>query len=276
MADENADLRFQNTTLVLAGHGSTRNPDSAIPTYDLADTLAARGLFAEIKAGFVKQEPKLAGVLATCTTETVVIVPNMACRGYITATVIPRDAGLSGSVTERQNPKTGRAQRIHLTDPIGTDPRVGEAIAANIHAMMKQAGLGMGETALLLIGHGSEKSRESFNETRALADRLPALGLNCERALAFLEEAPEIPGWSARVDAANVIVQPVLIAAGLHGAEDIPAQLGLDPDGMKTNPETGAAGPYDVDGRKVWYLRAIGEDPVLADIVLDRVSEILA
>ena len=271
---------LKNAVLVIAGHGSSRNPASAGPTYRLAETLSGKNIFRRVVPAFVKQEPKLADVLAGVLNDgdvdDVVIVPNMTCRGYITTDVIPRDADLSGPLTERKSPD-GHPQRIHLTDPIGTDPRMTRAILSEIEALMKGNGLGAAETGILLIGHGSEKSRESSNQTAALADAVLDAGIAGETATAFLEEPPAIPGAAQRMQAEKVIAVPFLIAPGLHGADDIPAELGIQnaKDALSNLHTDGAAGPFTTDGKALWYLRPIGESPVIADIVIDRARDVL-
>ena len=54
---------YKDATLVLVGHGSTLNADSAAPTYQHADELRRRGIFADVLEAFWKQEPCIAGVL---------------------------------------------------------------------------------------------------------------------------------------------------------------------------------------------------------------------
>ena len=54
---------LSNAALVLAGHGSTLNADSAAPTYQHADELRRRKIFAQVLECFWKQEPSFAAVL---------------------------------------------------------------------------------------------------------------------------------------------------------------------------------------------------------------------
>ena len=269
-----------NTVLLIAGPGSIRNPASAEPTNRLADALSEKNIFADVLPAFVKQTPKLADVLAEVLEHDmatdIVIVPNMTCLGYITAEVIPRDAKLSGPLTELKA-KDGTIRRIHLTDPVGTDGRMTDAILSQIESLIKQTGIKPDETGVLLIGHGSEKSRESFNQTEALSKAVLDANIAGETATAFLEEAPAISGWATRMKADTVIAVPFLIAAGLHGAYDIPTELGIDgtAEALSRLGQDGHAGPFSVNGKTLWYLRPIGEQPIIADIIIDRVRDAL-
>src|SRR5204863_1805911 len=80
-----------HSALVLAGHGSTLNPDSAQPTHEHADTIRRRGLFAEVVCSFWKEEPSLREVLRMIDSPEVYIVPNFISEGYFTQEVIPRE-----------------------------------------------------------------------------------------------------------------------------------------------------------------------------------------
>ena len=66
---------FKDATLVLIGHGSTLNAESADPTYQHADELRRRGIFAEVLEAFWKQEPCVAGVLRGTFSPRVFVVP---------------------------------------------------------------------------------------------------------------------------------------------------------------------------------------------------------
>ena len=54
---------FSDAALVLLGHGSTVNADSAAPTHQHAEELRRRGGFAQVVTGFWKEHPAFSGVL---------------------------------------------------------------------------------------------------------------------------------------------------------------------------------------------------------------------
>ena len=86
---------FSDAALVLVGHGSTLNADSAAPTYQHADELRRRNLFAQVVECFWKQEPGISGVLRGVFAQRVFIVPLFISEGYFTEEVIPRELGFA-------------------------------------------------------------------------------------------------------------------------------------------------------------------------------------
>lgn len=262
MAEASDHPAFSETALVIVGHGSGRNPDSSRPTRLHADTIRARGLFAEVHCGFWKEAPFLAEVLDSVTAERVVVVPNLACKGFITGTVIPREMGLE------EEARAG----VRLADPVGTHPRIAEAVAERARSVIAGEGLDPADVCFLLVGHGSTRDTGSYLQTQQIADQLGRLGLAAEVRAAFLEQDPKLEDWRDTITAPNLVVMPFMISNGLHGAEDIPEMLGLNPAdaALRSMAETGVpAGPFEVHGKRVWYCRAVGNEPAVADIIVD-------
>ncbi|MDH5748964.1 MAG: hypothetical protein OEY85_06610 [Rhodospirillales bacterium] len=257
---------WPDRALVLVGHGSTRNPGSALPTLSYVDIIRKKSLFADVQAAFVKQAPYLRDVISRITAPEVSVVPNMTCRGYISRELIPRELEQALRVPER----------IALCEPVGTDPRIAQSLAEKIIGLISDGSLEAENTTVLLVGHGSERSRESHAETLTLAERLAKEGVTTPIQTAFLEESPRLGNWKVLTDAKQIIVAPFLIAAGFHGAEDIPALLGLDPKSPELSGPSSifeAAGPFIVEDRKMWLLPAVGGDSVMLDIIIDRAAE---
>ena len=259
---------WADAALVVVGHGSARNPRSSRATLDHVEEIRRRGLFAEVHAAFWKEKPFLDAVLDGVSAPRIFVVPNLACKGYITGEVIPQAMGLTGPLTER------RGQRIYLADPVGTHPLIAATIAERASALIAAGGLDASDTCVLLIGHGSARNRQSSIQTQAVAD---ALGLAVATRTAFLEHPPRIEDWRRDIDAGAVIAVPFMISNGLHGAEDIPALLGIEPapgDLERMAADGTPAGPYAIGGRKLWYCRAVGSEPVVADIIVDQVKAV--
>ena len=89
----------RNSALVLVGHGSTLNPDSSAPTFQHADEIAQRKVFAEVHCAFWKEEPSLREILRMVERDDIYIVPNFISEGYFTDIVIPRELELAGAIT---------------------------------------------------------------------------------------------------------------------------------------------------------------------------------
>ncbi|MCP5367867.1 MAG: cobalamin biosynthesis protein CbiX [Hyphomicrobiales bacterium] len=261
-----------DAALVIVGHGSSISANSSLATTLQGNEIRRRNLFAEVHEAFWKEAPFLGDVLDDVAAPRIFVVPNLACRGYITSSVIPRTMGLTGRVTER----IGRHghQTVVLCEPVGTNPRIARVVAGRAEAIVTEFGLAAERTCLMLVGHGSKRNAQSSIQTQAIAAALADQGVFAEVTVAFLEQDPTVANWRQATTAESVIVMPFMISNGLHGAEDVPALLGIDPadPAMARMAEEGIpAGPYAIDGRRVWYCRAVGSEPGVADIIVDQV-----
>src|SRR5690606_9146385 len=114
MNKQDATPPCRDAALVIVGHGSTLNPDSAVPTWEHADAIRRRGLFAEVQTAFWKEEPELRRVLRTVESREVYVVPNFISEGYFTQRVIPRELELEGPITRSGD------RAIYYCDPVGS------------------------------------------------------------------------------------------------------------------------------------------------------------
>jgi len=72
---------------------------------------------------------------------------------------------------------------------------------------------------------------------------------------------------------------PFFIADGLHTVEDIPVLLGEPAKRVKERLESGQPtwrNPTERQGKLMWYSEAIGSEPHLPDVILERVREVAA
>lgn len=69
-----------HTNLVLLAHGSSNNPASRLATEQMAETLAARAVFARVRIAFLEEPPSLSDAVARLT-EPVVVVGLFAGEG---------------------------------------------------------------------------------------------------------------------------------------------------------------------------------------------------
>jgi sirohydrochlorin cobaltochelatase len=264
---------WPESALLLAGHGSASNPDGAIPLLRHADHLRRRGLFAAVETGFLRQEPEVAVTLESLNARRVFIVPVFASKGHIVDTVMAQALGLTGSVTERQ--RQGYDQTLCYCEPVGTHPDITRLIGAQVRSVRDDHSLAPDNTDVVLVGHGTHRNPNSAKRTQEVAATLAASGIAASVTPVFLEQEPNVDDWQKAVGADNVIVVPFLIAGGYHGSEDLPGRVGLDaadPALKALSLNVGAAGPYDVSGRKIWYCSPVGNDPGIPDIIVSRVA----
>lgn len=264
---------FHQAALLVAAHGSPGSRGGRTATRKIAETIARMDLFGEVNTGFLTEKPFIADVLNGIDAREVYVVPNMTANGYVTTRKLPEALGLTGRVTERIGP--GGRQRIFLTEPVGTHPLVSRIMANRIKGVMASLALDEDETALVVVGHGSTKSRESFTRTESVANELSTFGLNISTVTAYLEEDPFIKDWRELTDAETVIFAPFLISDGFHGSQDIPLAIGFEPND-KTFQDTlnqRRVNETTQDGRRVIYIPPLGDELDMADIVLARVRQ---
>lgn len=260
-------MSLRESALLLVGHGSTLNADSSTPTYDHAQTLRERGLFAEVHECFWKEEPNFRQALRNVRARRVYIVPNFISTGYFTEQVIPRELGLEGPVTERD----GRT--LCYTEPVGAHPAMRDALLARARQVVADSGETIdrpAETAcLFIVGHGTSLNDNSTKIIHQRADEIRAMGLYADCQGTLMEQKPFIADWRTHTDKPDVVVVPFFISDGLHSFEDIPVLLGISEDPKRD----GYPVPFREDGRRLWYATAIGTEPHIADVILAQIEQ---
>ena len=151
-------------------------------------------------------------------------------------------------------------RRIHYTPPLGLHPRLGDLLYARVRAAMQQYGLGPGELAVAVIGHGTRREPRSRGaarqQSRSLAARLPGVAV----LDAFLDDEPSIASIYERTDRPAILAIPWFVAQGSHVSSDVPRELGLSPGGA-----TGGIR----HGRSVYYLGTPGTADEICNLILD-------
>ena len=257
-----------HSALIIAGHGSTVNPDSSAPTFDHAAEIARRGIFGEVYCAFWKEEPSLRQVLHMVEADEIYVVPNFISEGYFTRTVIPRELELTGPVTHRD----GRT--IKYCEPVGNHPRMTELLLHR--AAVIAPGIPPRETSLFIVGHGTDLNDNSAVAAKREVERIAARGLYGEVLNAYMEEEPLISKWAESAKHPNVVVVPFFISDGLHSYEDIPVLLGIAEESPGAASATAknvfTHNPYHLRGRSLYYASAIGTEPMFADVILEQVA----
>lgn len=258
--------RRPGTALLLVGHGSTKNPDSSAPTRQLAEVIAAKGIFNEVRCCFWKEEPPLHNALRDIGSRTVFIVPNFISEGHFTQTVIPREMALNGPITRRD----GRT--LCYCNPVGSHPSMTSVLLKR--ARETAQGIPPSATSLLIVGHGTPLNENSAQAVKSQVALIASMGLYAEVLPAFMEESPYISDWAAMTAQPNVVVIPFFISDGLHSYQDIPVLLGIrDKSGpAASQAEVFTSNPHHLRGKNLFYGSAIGTDPTMAEVILDQVK----
>lgn len=251
-----------DAALLVLAHGSSVNPTSSLPTREQTERLRASGLFGEVACGFWKEEPGLRAALDSLSKPEVFIVPNFTVEGYFVRNVIPKELSLTGPVTTCEN-----GQVLRLCLPVGGHPRMTEVL---LHRAREVApDVDFSQAALLILGHGTPLDTRSSEAVEAQVADIRARGLFAEVHGAFMETPPRIEDWREITACRDVIAVPFFIADGLHSDEDIPELLGIAGEG--TAGERERKNPHMLDGRRLYYSRAVGTDPGMVEVILDQV-----
>ncbi len=252
---------MNSTALVLVGHGSHLDPESARPLYDHADEIRSHGVFDAVHEAFWKEAPSPREVLRTVEQDDVYVVPLFTSEGYFTEQVIPREL----RIADGWNLDVDKS--VHYTDPVGTHEAMTEVITRRAERVTNNPNVGSG-VGLAVVGHGTERNENSARATQAHADRLREQKRFDEVRALFMDEDPRIDDLTEHFESDELVVVPLFIADGYHTQEDIPEDIGLTDDAR-----AGYDVPAKVDGKTVWYAGAVGTEPLVADVVLERAMD---
>ena len=266
---------FSDAALVLVGHGSTVNAESAAPVFQHASELRRRRLFARVSEAFWKQEPNVKQVLADLMARRVFVVPLFISEGYFSTRVIPQALGFCGAPTLRSGDST-----VYYCKPIGTHPSMTGVLMARARGVVEQFPFPRApefkDTTLFIAGHGTTEHEDSRKAIDEQAGRIRALGVYAAVHGVFLEEEPGIGRCYELAQTPNLVVAPFFISDGMHVREDIPVLLGESERTVERRLAEGRPtwrNPTEHRGKRVWYASAVGTEPRLAEVILERVRE---
>jgi uroporphyrin-III C-methyltransferase len=238
--------------LVLAAHGSRRDPAANALVRRLAQAVRERKLFEEVAVAFHQGEPGFEGVLDELESDAVTVVPVMTSAGHYADVVLP--AALARNSRHA-------AVRLRITPPVGSHPGVAPLVARRVSELLREHDLERAGTAVLLAGHGTRRHVASRDTTLRLAETLQRRGVAGTVLAGFLDDDPSLPEALAQTPAAAVLVLPFLIGGGSHAGEDVPRAFGMESGDLPVTRR--------VDGRLIVVDHAIGTLPGIVDIVVD-------
>jgi len=267
---------FKDSTLVLIGHGSTLNADSSAPTHQHAEELERRGIFGQVLTAFWKEEPSICAVLRAAFKARVFCVPLFISEGYFTEEVIPRELGFAAG----ERVRVSGGQKIFYCGPIGTHESMTEVLLARAREIVAKHPFPRApkpaETALFIAGHGTGNNENSRKAIERQVELIRARNEYAEVHAAFMEEDPRIGDCYAAAKATNIVITPFFISDGLHSFEDIPMMLGEPKRLVRARLAAGKPtwrNPTERKEKLVWYAPSIGNEPHIADVILERVRE---
>ena len=269
---------FYDAALVVLGHGTVLNDQSAAPVFQHAAELRRRNIFREVREAFWKQEPPVKKILADISAPRVFIAPLFISEGYFASEVIPRELGfeIKNSKLKIQN----GGQKIFYCSPVGTHDSMTTVILSRTDEVVKKFPFPRepkkSDTTLFIAGHGTEKNNNSRKAVERQAGLIRAQKIYADVRAVFMEEAPFIKGCHENVKTKNIVVVPFFISDGLHAVEDIPVLLGEPERIVKERLAASQPtwrNPTERGGKLIWYSPSVGTEPLLAEVILERVCE---
>jgi sirohydrochlorin cobaltochelatase len=268
---------FSDAVLVILGHGTTLNDQSAAPVRQHTAELRRRRIFREVREAFWKQEPQVKQVLAEISAPRVFIAPLFISEGYFASEVIPRELGFEypGNVS-----CTTPHGSVFYCHPVGSHASMTRVILSRAAAIVEKYPFPRApkppETTLFIAGHGTERNENSRRAIERQVELIRAQNLYAGVHTIFMEEAPRIADCYSIAPTKNLVVVPFFISDGLHAVEDVPVLLGEAERIVKQRLAAGQPtwrNPTEKNGKFVWYAPSVGTEPLLADVVLERVRE---
>jgi sirohydrochlorin cobaltochelatase len=282
------DQDFSDAALVVLGHGSTKNDESSAPVFQHAKELRARHLFAEVREAFWKQEPQIKKVLARISTPRIFIVPLFISEGYFSSDVIPRELGFDltkSRITQYDLPRRSAAKagtrNTFYCHPIGTHDSMTTVLLARAREVTAKFPFPRApkpaDATLFIAGHGTQQNENSRKPIEHQAELIRATNEYADVHAIFLEEDPKIESCYQLAKTRNIVVVPFFISDGMHSQEDIPVLLGEPKRLVEERLAKGQPtwrNPTERHEKLVWYAAAVGTEPHIADVILERVREV--
>ena len=134
----------EKTSLLIVGHGTDLNDNSAVAAKREVQNIGARGLYAEVLNAYMEEDPLIANWDDLALQPNVVIVPFFIADGLHSYEDIPvllgiaAKSGGTASATEkevfRHNPYHLRGRSLYYASAIGTEPLFADVILEQVAA----------------------------------------------------------------------------------------------------------------------------------------------
>jgi sirohydrochlorin cobaltochelatase len=135
------------------------------------------------------------------------------------------------------------------------------------------------ETTLFIAGHGTERNENSRAAIDLQVERASAANVYAAVHAVFMEEEPRIKECFRLCETKNLVIVPFFISDGMHVQQDIPMLLGEPERIVRQRLENGVPtwrNPTERNGKRAWYSGSVGTDPLVAEVILERVREAAA
>jgi sirohydrochlorin cobaltochelatase len=272
---------FSDAALVVLGHGTSQDPEAAVPVFRHAAELRGRQCFRQVREAFWNQAPRAEVVLGQLTESRVFITPFFISAGHLSEQVIPAALGYQPASGQNWSRVLWHGSQLrYYCHCAGTHERVTDVLLAHAERALESSptgcSLSLAEISLFIAGHGTEKNQNSRVAIDRQVERIQERRVYGEVQALFLEQAPRLDACYHLARFRDILVLPFFTADGPHVREDIPVMLGAPKRLVRQRVAGGQppwVNPTENHGKRLWYASAIGTDPLMADIILDRVTE---
>jgi len=136
------DVPPAETTLLVVGHGTALNDNSAIAAKREVEKISASGYYASVQNAYMEEEPLISDWARLTTTPNVVVVPFFISDGLHSYQDIPVLLGIEPGLTAaasqsaifRRNPHQLQGRALYYAGAIGTEPQFAEIIVEQARA----------------------------------------------------------------------------------------------------------------------------------------------
>lgn len=136
------DVPPAETTLLVVGHGTALNDNSAIAAKREVEKIRARGYYASVQNAYMEEAPLISEWARLTTTPNVVVVPFFISDGLHSYQDIPAMLGIEAGPTRaasvrtifRRNPHQLQGRALYYAGAIGTEPQFAEIIVEQARA----------------------------------------------------------------------------------------------------------------------------------------------
>jgi uroporphyrin-III C-methyltransferase len=234
--------------LVLAAHGSRRDPAANALVRRYAEEIRRRRLFDEVAVAFHQGEPGFDTALDELTADEVTVVPFMTSAGHYSETVLPAALARNRRYSEI---------RLRQTPALGTHPGIAALVARRVTQLLRNEELTRDAVSLVLVGHGTARHPDSRAATLHLAETLELRRVAGQVLAGFIDDEPPVEQALERARHSVALVIPFLIGGGAHALVDLPQTVAISGD------------PGREARSRVLLDQAVGSYPGLVELVID-------
>ena len=203
----------KKNAIVLAAHGSSKDPRINRPMFALAERIQNALPTFHVTPAFLDGQPDIRNVIHDIIQNQIVVIPFMASNGYYTDVVFPKAL---------QKPN----KSCCFTDAIGAHPAIASMVDQRLKVLLGNS-RNAADVEVIVVGHGTKKNRNSCRTTINLVKNLRELNSGVEIKFAFIDQNPSLEHIVDNISSSRVIVIPFLMGLGPHMTDDVPEAFGI-------------------------------------------------